>query len=145
MRSDPRLRTLARLAAGRGWPRRSPGRHRRRERDRGSVTAELAVGLPALVLLLFVGLAAVSAVITKLQCVDAAREAARAAARGEPGVAAGRRVAPDHAEVTVTVVGDTVVAKVTAPVRPLGSRLPPLSVDASAVAATEPGLPAPAP
>jgi Flp pilus assembly protein TadG len=145
VRSDPRLRTLARLATGRGWPRRSRGRHRLQGRDRGSVTAELAVGLPALVLLLFAGLTAVSAVITKLQCVDAAREAARAAARGEPGAAAGRRVAPDHAEVTVTVVGDTIVAKVTAPVRPLGSRLPPLSVDASAVAATEPGLPSPAP
>lgn len=145
MRSDPRLRALARLATGRGWPRRSHGRHRLQGHDRGSVTAELAVGLPALVLLLFVGLTAVSAVITKLQCVDAAREAARAAARGEPGAAAGRRVAPDRAEVTVTVVGDTIVAKVTAPVRPLGSRLPPLSVDASAVAATEPGLPSPAP
>ncbi len=49
--------------------------------DRGSVTAELAVALPALVLLLLAGLTAVQAVTVQLRCVDAAREAARAAAR----------------------------------------------------------------
>jgi Flp pilus assembly protein TadG len=103
----------------------------------------LAVGLPALMLLLFVGLTAVSAVTTKLRCVDAAREAARAAARGEPGSAAGQRSAPGGAEVVVTRVGETITATVRAPVRPLGRRLPRLSVDASAVAAVEPGPPEP--
>ena len=48
-------------------------------------------------LLLFAGLTAVSAVTTKAQCVDAAREAALAAARGERGAAAGQRVAPPGA------------------------------------------------
>lgn len=94
-------------------------------------------------LLLFVGLTAVSAVTTKLRCVDAAREAARAAARGEQGSAAGQRTAPGGAEVVVISAGDTVTATVRAPVRPLGRRLPSLSVDASAVAAVEPGAPEP--
>lgn len=96
-------------------------------------------------LLLFVGLTAVSAVTTKLQCVDAAREAARATARGEPGAAVGRRTGPDGADVSVTVTGDMVTASVRAPVRPLGSRLPRLSVHASAIAAAEPGAPEPVP
>lgn len=109
-------------------------------RERGSVTAELAVGLPALMLLLFVGLTAVSAVTTKLQCVDAAREAARAAARGESGHAAGLRAAPPGAGVELTVAGDTVTATVRAPVRMLGSWLPRLDVQAAAVAAAEPGV-----
>jgi hypothetical protein len=103
------------------------------------------MALPALMLLLFAGLTAVSAVTTKLQCVDAAREAAIAAARGEPGTEAGRRTAPGSADVQVTVAGDTVAATVRAPVRPLGPRLPGLSVTATAVAAVEPGAPEPAP
>jgi hypothetical protein len=101
--------------------------------------------LPALVLLLLVGLTAVSAVTTKLQCVDAAREAARTAARGEQSSGAGQRTAPGGAEVEVSVAGDLVTATVRAPVRPLGPHLPSLSVRAAAVAAVEPGAPQPAP
>lgn len=112
--------------------------------DRGSVTAELAAGLPAVVLLLLAGLTAVGAVTTKLQCVDAAREAARAAARGEPGTIAGRQAAPTGAQVSITVDGDTVVAAVQAPVPLLGGILSELTVGASAVAAVEPGSPGPA-
>ncbi|MGW0432389.1 TadE family type IV pilus minor pilin [Micromonospora sp. NPDC003197] len=108
-------------------------------RDRGSYTAELAAGLPALMLLLFFGLTSVNAVTTKAQCVDAAREAALAAARGEDGVAAGQRAAPAGAVVSVTVAGETVAAAVRAPVRALGARLPRLTVSATAVAAVEPG------
>ncbi len=116
-------------------PRRRPGRGR----DRGSFTAELAAGLPALVLLLLAGLTAVTAVTAKAHCVDAARDAALAAARGESGVAAGSRSAPAGADVTVAVDGDTVTATVRAPVRALGARLPRLTVEATAVAAVEPG------
>jgi hypothetical protein len=113
--------------------------------DRGSFTAELAAGLPALVLLLLVGLTAVTAVSAKLRCVDAAREAALAASRGEPGAAAGRREAPAGAVVSVRTEGERVRVTVTAPVRPLGARLPAITVTASAVAAIEPGVPAVAP
>ncbi|MEJ3749756.1 TadE family type IV pilus minor pilin [Actinomycetes bacterium KLBMP 9797] len=119
------------------------GGEARGRRDRGSFTAELAAGLPALMLLLFGGLTAVNAVTTKAHCVDAAREAALAAARGEPGVAAGRRAGPPAADVTVTVDGDVVVATVRAAVRPLGVRLPRVTVTANAVAAVEPGAPEP--
>jgi Flp pilus assembly protein TadG len=122
-----------------------PGGHAARCRDRGSYTAELAAGLPALVLLLVAGLAAVGAVITKAQCVDAAREAALAASRGEPGAAAAAGSAPPGAEISVAVSGDTVVASVRAPVRAFGAGLPRLTVAASAAAAVEPGAPAPAP
>jgi len=112
-----------------------------RRGDRGSFTAELAAGLPALVLLLLVGLTAVTAVGTQLRCVDAAREAALAASRGESGEAAGRRTAPPGATVTVVADGERVRVTVTAPVRPLGARLPAFGVEASAVAAMEPGAP----
>jgi Flp pilus assembly protein TadG len=120
-------------------------RRRLAGRDRGSFTAELAAGLPALVLLLVAGLTAVSAVTTKAQCVDAAREAALAASRGEPGAAAGERAAPPGATVSVTVDGDVATATVWAPVRSLGARLSRLTVEAVAVAAVEPGAPQAAP
>ena len=110
-------------------------------RDRGSVTAELATSLPVVVLLLLAGLTGVDAVVTKLRCVDAAREAARAEARGDPGEAAGRRGAPDGATVSVLVEGDTVRAVVRVTARPLGRHLPGFPVQAEAVAAREPGAP----
>jgi GTPase involved in cell partitioning and DNA repair len=105
----------------------------------------LAAGLPALVLLLVAGLIAVSAVTTKAQCLDAAREAALAASRGEPGSAAAAASAPAGADISVSVSAGTVVASVRAPVRAIGAHLPRLTVEASAVAAVEPGAPEPAP
>lgn len=113
--------------------------------ERGSFTAELAAGLPALMLLLVAGLTAMDAVGTRVGCVDAAREAALAAARGESGAAVGQRYAPDGAEVSVTVAGDRVTATVRAPVRTFGARLPRLSVSGQAAAAVEPGAPGPVP
>jgi uncharacterized protein (UPF0333 family) len=72
--------------------------------DRGSVTAEFALLLPAVVVLLALALGAVRVVVTQLQCVDAARAAARVAARGE-SVDVVRQVAhaagPDGATVRV--------------------------------------------
>jgi hypothetical protein len=112
--------------------RRPPGR------DRGSFTAEFAAGLPALMLLLFAGLTAVSAVTARGQCFDAAREAALAASRGDPGPAAADRFAPPGATVQIEVDGDAVVARVRAPVRLLGAHLPVITVEGSAMAAREP-------
>jgi hypothetical protein len=102
------------------------------------VTAELAVALPVLVLLLLAGLTSVNAVATKLRCVDAAREAVRAEARGQPGVIAGERAAPDGAVITIEGEGDLVRATVRTVVRPLGDRLPGVRVEAYAVGAREP-------
>jgi Flp pilus assembly protein TadG len=116
---------------------------RRAGGDRGSFTVELAVGLPALMFLLSVGLTIVVATTTKAQCVDAAREAALAASRGADGQAAGARVAPRGATIAITDAGETVTATVRVPVRALGVRIPLVMVDARAVAAVEPGAPEP--
>ncbi len=109
-------------------------RRRRPGRDRGSFTAELAVGLPALMLLLAAGITTVEAVTTKGRCVDAAREGALAAARGEAGEAAAARIAPPGTRVTVAPDGETVRVVVSCRVRVL-------TVEAVAVSAREPGLP----
>ncbi len=108
-------------------------RHRQPAGDAGSATAELAVSLPALVLLLMVGLTALAAVRTQIECIDAAREAARAAARGEPVVS---RV--DGATITVGTDGDVARATVRVHSSPLGGRLPGFDISATAVAAVEP-------
>ena len=91
-------------------------------------TAELAVLLPALVLLLVVALRAVAAGVAELGCVDAARTAARNAARGDPPAAAraaGVAVAPRGARVQVRLGSGQVVVEVraTAVLLP-GVRLP---------------------
>lgn len=96
------------------------------------------MALPVLVALLAVAVTAVSAVTAQLRCVDAAREAARAAARGEAdAVAIGRRAAPEGASVSVEAGGERVRAEVRA--RILGGWLPVPEVAATAVAVREPG------
>jgi Flp pilus assembly protein TadG len=115
-------------------------RRRRPGRDRGAFTAELAAGLPALMVLLFAGLAAVSAVLTKAQCLDAAREAALAEARGERSSVAAR-IAPDGADIRVGGDRESVTATVTVRLSVLGAHLPGITVSATAVAAREPEAP----
>lgn len=112
-------------------------RRRRPGRDRGAFTVELAAGLPALMVLLFAGIAAVSAVVAKSQCLDAAREAALAEARGEQSSVAAR-IAPEGASIQLGGDGESVTVTVSVQVSVLGSRLPGISVTASAVAAREP-------
>ena len=123
--------------SGRRWPDRLRGAGD----DRGAFTAELAAGLPALMLLLLCGLTAVSAVTTQGRCVDAAREGALVAARGGPGVEAAARIAPAEAHVELAEGEDTVTVTVRAPVPILGGHLPAITVRAQAVAAREPELP----
>ncbi|MFI5955588.1 TadE family type IV pilus minor pilin [Cryptosporangium sp. NPDC051539] len=104
---------------------------------RGSVTAELAAALPVVVLLLTAGLAALSATTTQLRCVDAARETARAAARGEADpVAVGLRTAPAGASIRVARVDGLVQVTVSVPA---ASRLWPARIEATAVIEPEPG------
>ncbi len=112
--------------------------NRRLRGDRGSATAEFAVALPALILLLLFSIGTVNAVLTRMRCVDAARDAALAAARGGDGGTAARRRAPAGAAVSVWTEGDLVHAKVSVTVRPLGGRLPGVTVSADAVAEEEP-------
>ncbi len=76
--------------------------------DRGTATAELAVVLPAVVLLAASGVWAVAAAAAQLRCVDAAGTGARALARGEPTAAVSRavvEVAPAGATVSVNRAG----------------------------------------
>ena len=104
----------------------------------GSVTAELAAVLPVVVMLLLAGLAVLAATTAQLRCVDAAREAARAAARGDPAAAEiGRRVAPSGAEVRLRRDEEYVRVTVTAPLPALG-RAWPGRIVATAVAEPEP-------
>ena len=91
--------------------------------DEGTVTAELAVVLPAVVLLCAALLFAGQVVLRQVQCADAARAGARLAARGDPAAAVtaeARRRAPPDASVGVTRKGDTVLVEVSAPVRGVG-------------------------
>jgi Flp pilus assembly protein TadG len=106
------------------------------------VTAETAVVLPVLLLVLAGAVAAVTVVGAQLRCVDAAREGARAAARGEDAglvTALAGRAAPEGAAVTVDVGGSTVTVTVTAEVAPLGPVPLRVPVAAAAVTQREPG------
>jgi hypothetical protein len=116
-----------------------------RRDDAGAVTAEAAVVLP-LVVLFALGLAWLVALgATQVRALDAARETARAVARGEDpdtSLGLGRRVATSGAQIEVRDEGETVVVTVDAPVRGPGGLfafLPTYHARASAVAAEEPG------
>ena len=110
---------------------------------RGSVTAETAVVLPVLVVVLAAGVWALACVAAQLSCVDAARAAARAAARGDDVAAVratAQRLAPHGAVVEHRPRGDTVEVRVSAEVRPFGGVLrvlPPVPVSGRATAAVE--------
>lgn len=79
---------------------------------------------------------AIAAVAAQIRCIDAAREAARLAARGDPSaLAVARRVAPAGAGVSVRSDGGYVTATVSV----AATGLPGLTVSADAVAAVEPG------
>lgn len=113
--------------------------------ERGAVTAELALGLP-LLLALTVGLVWMLSLATaQVRVVDAAREAARAVARGDDQATArslATRVAPPGARVTVSVSGDQVVVEAVAHVDGPGrwlAVLPGVDVHGRAVAVPEPG------
>ncbi len=78
-------------------------------------TAELAVAMPVLLLVLGVALGGLRVGVDELRCLDAARSAARLAARGEDHahvVADARRAAPPGASVEVGLDGARVVVTV---------------------------------
>ena len=74
-----------------------------RDRERGTATAELAVALPAVVVVLAGVLAVGQAVLAQVQCVDAARAGARAAARGESASEVSSLAREGAGDVAVTV------------------------------------------
>ena len=107
------------------------------------VTAETAVVLPVLLVVLAAAVWVLASVAGQLRCVDAARVGARAAARGDAAsvvTAATARVAPAGAQVRVVRSGDEVTVEVSAVVRPFGAalaRLPGTGVRAAATAVVE--------
>ncbi len=119
------------------------GAPRRRAGDRGAVTAELALALPVL-LAVTAGLVWLLAVaVAQVRTVDAAREAARALARGDDvgeALALGEQVAPDGVRLSVSASGDRVVVRARGRVSGPGGLfgvLPGATVRAQAVAITE--------
>jgi len=104
--------------------------------DSGASTVEAAFALAALVSVLVLCLAGITAVSAQIRCIDAAREAARLAARGDISAvtAVVQRIAPDGATVRLRSEGDLLVARVTA--RP--ALLPGMAISAEAVSAVEP-------
>ncbi len=120
---------------------------RRGQRERGAVTAELALVLPVLVAVTMglVWFLAVGA--AQVRAVDAARETARALARGEVEAAAvdrGLEIAPQGSTVSVTrasgEVRVTVIGEVDGP-GGLWAHLPSPAVRAEAVAVEESSSP----
>lgn len=104
-------------------------------------TAELAVAMPAVIVVLTLCLSAVSLGIDQVRCVDAARAGVRLLARGEqPQVVRSEvaRAAPGGAAARFEATGDRVTVAVTGrlpgPLRWLGVRSPPT---ATATAARE--------
>jgi hypothetical protein len=94
--------------------------------------------IPVLVLVMAACLAGIACVALQVRCIDAAREAARLAGRGDLAGArsAATQLAGDAA-VDIDVGARQVVVRVSA--EPLGGLLPGVSISARSVAAVEGG------
>lgn len=120
-----------------------PTRRRCRAADRGAATAELVMVLPMLVAVALGLVWLLSVGAAQLRTVDAARETARAVARGDDTAAAvgrGRQVGPPGTRVEVSTGEEEVVATATARVSGPGGLfrwMPGITLHATAVAATE--------
>ncbi len=112
-------------------------------RDDGSVTVEAALGLAGLTVLGLLLLAATTMVTAQLHCTDAAREAARLLARGQPtqAEAAVHQIAPPGATLDVQQSGEEIMVRVAA--HPADSLLPMITLKATAYALAEPGTEVP--
>jgi hypothetical protein len=125
-------------------PPRRPGRPGR-GRECGMVTAEAAFALPLVAAFALVMVFLVMIGLSKLATVDAARDAARAVARGDsPAVAAAaaEQTAPDGANVVIARTDGQVAVTVTALVDApswLLVPMPDIDVESRAVVRAEPG------
>lgn len=112
-----------------------------RERDEGSITAELAIGMIAVVCLLALVLVAAGAGAGRLRCQDAAAAGARVAALHRPDAEvadAARRVAGSDASVTVSRSAGWVEVRVAGRVAGAWFTSGPLAVSGKAMAWVEP-------
>jgi hypothetical protein len=111
------------------------------------VTAEAALALLALVVVTLGMVWAVTVVSLQARCMDAARDTARAVARGETAAASrseGRHSAPEGASIDVRVQDGLVTVDVVVDARPrwrLLSGLSKVPVSARAAVAVEPAMP----
>ena len=85
-------------------------RGRDRDRDRGSVTAEFAAAVPAVILLLALCLGGIQVAGQQLQLQDAAADVSRSVARGGDAAVAGRL---PGARVATSATGDLVCVRLT--------------------------------
>ncbi|GAB2766521.1 hypothetical protein GCM10027039_29550 [Terrabacter koreensis] len=105
------------------------------------VTAELAVAIPSVVLVLALCLVAVNAAVDQIRCIDAARIAGRAAARGDDAArirSLAEQAAPSGARVAVVGAGGSVRVTVSARTGGWGG-LPGWELEASAETPVEAG------
>jgi hypothetical protein len=111
----------------------------RRDGDAGFATAEAAVVLPTLFLLLTLAVGVLLTIAAQTKCVDAAHETARLAARGETDVVAihaGTVLAPAGSRVSIARHDGLVEVTVRAQSHPFGL-LPGIPLDAVARAELE--------
>lgn len=109
--------------------------------DRGAVTAELAVALPVIVLMLLATLAVTAASSAQLRSADAARAVARSLALGEDEAntsVIARRLAGDGAQVSIVRDPPWVTVVVTRPVAAAWFSSGPFQARAEASAKVEP-------
>jgi len=111
--------------------------------DRGAVTAEAALVIPLLAVVAMALAWMVALGVTAVRVQDAAREAARVVARGDPvatGTSYARQVAPSGSEVSIRSGDGSVEVEVTATVHAPGGILdflPAVQVHGRSVAAAE--------
>lgn len=112
----------------------------RRDGDRGAVTVEAAIAVCALVAVLALCFAGITAVVDQLRCTDAAREAARLMARGEPARAraAVAEIGPGGARLEVDETANGITVRVHA--EPASGLLPGIELTGEAFAVPEPGV-----
>lgn len=109
-------------------------------RERGSITAELAIVLPAVLILLAAILLAVSAGLMQLKLEESARSAARSMARGDSSAQAvqtARRIGGDDIDVSVETGNGYVTVVTTGKVKGALAALVPWTQSARATAKFE--------
>ena len=110
--------------------------------EAGMATAEFAVVLPAVVLVLALSLGAMGLALDQIRCVDAARAGVRAASRGDSYKAVmlvAARAAPSQSQVSMTTTGDLVQVSVGSRPRVASGLMPRwLRAGSTASAAREP-------
>lgn len=106
--------------------------------ERGMVSAELAIAIPAVIAVLMLIVSFGQALVSQMRVADAAREAVRAVAIGDDAAVDGlvRARAGQSAKYDVAGSGDTVEVTVTAPISGIGSLLD-LEATASSTARRE--------